>query len=158
MMKMKKLALLSLLLSTGNHRLSNRRQRFLHPSLSPAGKRDDGPFFPLTILDVRESDEYAKGHIANAILFPLSTIRPATTAERLPDKDATILVYCQSGRRSKKACILLTKLGYTHIYDFGGIMDWPYDIEVDLDQMTSFSFLLLNPFSFDSTAHRRTVR
>ena len=84
---------------------------------------------PLIILDVRESDEYAKGHIANAILFPLSTIRPATTAERLPDKDATILVYCQSGRRSKKACILLTKLGYTHIYDFGGIMDWPYDIE-----------------------------
>ncbi len=83
----------------------------------------------LTILDVRESDEYAKGHIANSILFPLSTIRPATTAERLPDKDATILVYCQSGRRSKKACILLTKLGYTHVYDFGGIMDWPYDIE-----------------------------
>ena len=112
-----------------NHRLSNRRQRFLHPSLSTAGKRDDGHSSLSTILDVRESDEYAKGHIANAILFPLSTIRPATTAERLPDKDATILVYCQSGRRSKKACILLTKLGYTHIYDFGGIMDWPYDIE-----------------------------
>ena len=124
-MKMKKLALLSLLLSTGITACPiGGSDSFTHLSPQQAKEMMDHSS-PLTILDVRESDEYAKGHIANAILFPLSTIRPATTAERLPDKDATILVYCQSGRRSKKACILLTKLGYTHIYDFGGIMDWP---------------------------------
>ena len=114
-MKMKKLALLSLLLSTGITACPiGGSDSFTHLSPQQAKEMMDHSS-PLTILDVRESDEYA--------------IRPATTAERLPDKDATILVYCQSGRRSKKACILLTKLGYTHIYDFGGIMDWPYDIE-----------------------------
>ena len=110
-MKMKKLALLSLLLSTGITACPiGGSDSFTHLSPQQAKEMMDHSS-PLTILDVRESDEYAKGHIANAILFPLSTIRPA------------------SGRRSKKACILLTKLGYTHIYDFGGIMDWPYDIE-----------------------------
>lgn len=128
-MKMKKLALLSLLLSTGITACPlGGSDPFTH--LSPQQAKQMMEIgSPFTLLDVRESDEYAKGHIANSLLFPLSTIRPATTAERLPDKDATILVCCQSGRRSRKACILLTKLGYTHVYDFGGIMDWPYDIE-----------------------------
>lgn len=83
------------------------------------------------ILDVREQDEFATGHIRGAKLLPLSTIRPNSAAQLIPDKDQTVLVYCRSGRRSHKACMMLSKLGYTHIFDFGGIMDWPYEIVKD---------------------------
>ena len=75
----------------------------------------------LLILDVREQDEYDSGHIPGAKLLPLSTIRPASAAQIIPDKYQTVLVYCHSGRRSRKACLLLSKLGYTHI--------WPYEKE-----------------------------
>ena len=83
----------------------------------------------LLILDVREQDEYDSGHIPGAKLLPLSTIRPASAAQIIPDKDQAVLVYCHSGRRSRKACLLLSKLGYTHICDLGGILDWPYEKE-----------------------------
>ena len=62
-------------------------------------------------------------------LLPLSTIRPASAAQIIPNKDQAVLVYCHSGRRSRKACLLLSKLGYTHICDLGGILDWPYEKE-----------------------------
>lgn len=83
----------------------------------------------LLILDVREQDEYNAGHIPGAKLLPMATIRPASAAQLIPNKDQVVLVYCHSGRRSRKACTLLSKLGYTHIYDFGGIQDWPYETE-----------------------------
>ena len=83
----------------------------------------------LLILDVREQDEYDSGHIPGAKLLPLSTIRPASAAQIIPNKDQAVLVYCHSGRRSRKACLLLSKLGYTHICDLGGILDWPYEKE-----------------------------
>ena len=80
------------------------------------------------ILDVREQDEYDEGHIANAILIPYGEIE--NRAERIiPDKDKLILVYCRSGRRSRIAAESLAKLGYTNIKDFGGIIDWQYEIE-----------------------------
>ena len=47
----------------------------------------------------------------------------------LTDKDQLILVYCRSGRRSKLAAETLVKLGYTNIEEFGGIIDWPYEVE-----------------------------
>lgn len=79
------------------------------------------------ILDVREQSEYDSGHIPNATLLPLGSIT-AKAAEALPDKDQTILVYCRSGNRSRTAANELVSLGYTQVYDFGGIIDWPYDI------------------------------
>ena len=80
------------------------------------------------ILDVRRPDEYAAGHIPNAINVPNESIGTSEIPE-LPDKDQLIMVYCRSGRRSKEASEKLVKLGYTNIVEFGGILDWKGEIE-----------------------------
>ncbi len=82
----------------------------------------------LVILDVREQDEFDTGHIPGAILIPYTEIENKAET-MLPDKDKQILVYCRSGRRSKIAAESLAKLGYTNIKEFGGIIDWPYEVE-----------------------------
>ena len=79
------------------------------------------------ILDVREQYEYDEGHIPGAILIPYGEIADRAEKE-LPDKDQLILVYCRSGRRSKIAAEELVKLGYTNVKEFGGIIDWEYEI------------------------------
>ena len=79
------------------------------------------------ILDTREQDEFDEGHIAGSILIPYTEIENKAE-EMLPDKDAQILVYCRSGRRSKIASESLAKLGYTNVKEFGGIIDWPYEV------------------------------
>ena len=79
------------------------------------------------ILDVRRPDEYAAGHIPNAINVPNESIGTDEIPE-LPDKDQLIMVYCRSGRRSKEASEKLVKLGYTNIVEFGGILDWKGEI------------------------------
>ena len=81
------------------------------------------------ILDVREQDEYDSGHIPGAVLLPVGTIDDTTAAQVIPEKDSTVLVYCRSGNRSKTASAALADLGYTNIYEFGGINTWPYDTE-----------------------------
>ena len=81
------------------------------------------------ILDVRREDEYAAGHIPGAVLLPNETITAETAAEVLPDPDQMILVYCRSGNRSKQAAAKLANLGYSDIREFGGILDWPGEIE-----------------------------
>ena len=79
------------------------------------------------IIDARPREEYDQGYIPGAILIPEYEI--ATRAEReLNDKDQLILVYCRSGRRSKIAAEELVKLGYTNVKEFGGIIDWEYEI------------------------------
>ena len=80
------------------------------------------------ILDVRTREEYEQGHIPGAILIPDTEIE-AKAEEALTDKDQLILVYCRSGRRSKLAAEALVELGYTNIKEFGGIIDWPYEVE-----------------------------
>jgi rhodanese-related sulfurtransferase len=80
------------------------------------------------ILDVREQDEFDQGHIPGAILIPYTQI-DFKAEDMLPDLDQLILVYCRSGRRSKIAAEALVELGYTNIKEFGGILDWPYEIE-----------------------------
>ena len=80
------------------------------------------------ILDVRRPDEFAAGHIPNAINVPNESIGTNEIPE-LPDKDQLIMVYCRSGRRSKEAAEKLVKLGYTNIVEFGGILDWKGKIE-----------------------------
>ena len=80
------------------------------------------------ILDVRTQEEYDEGHIPGAIVIAHEEI--AEKAEEvLTDKDQLILVYCRSGRRSKIAAEALVELGYTNIKEFGGIIDWPYEVE-----------------------------
>ena len=80
------------------------------------------------ILDVREQEEFDQGHIPGAILIPYTQIEEMAP-QMLPDKEQLILVYCRSGRRSKIAAEALVELGYTNIREFGGILDWPYEIE-----------------------------
>ena len=79
------------------------------------------------ILDARTQEEYDEAHIPGAIVIPNTEIEARAESE-LPDKDQMILVYCRSGRRSKLAAEILVELGYTNIYEFGGIIDWPYEI------------------------------
>ncbi len=80
------------------------------------------------ILDVRTMGEYVVGHIPGAVLLPNEYIE-SDPPEELPDKDALILIYCRSGNRSHQAAGKLMDMGYTQVYDFGGIIDWPYDTE-----------------------------
>ena len=79
------------------------------------------------ILDVRTAGEYDQMCIPGAILIPHDEIEEQA-AEKLPNKDQLILVYCRSGNRSKVASEKLEEMGYTQIREFGGIEDWPYDI------------------------------
>ncbi len=80
------------------------------------------------ILDVRTQEEFDEGHIPGAVLIPDYEIEEKAQ-DVIPDKDALILVYCRSGRRSKLAAEKLVALGYTNIKEFGGIIDWEYEIE-----------------------------
>lgn len=79
----------------------------------------------VVIVDVRTQSEYDEVHIQNAVLIPSETIGSEPPAN-LPDKNAIILVYCRSGRRSEEAARKLVNLGYVRVYDFGGINDWTY--------------------------------
>lgn len=81
------------------------------------------------VLDVREQEEYDQGHIPGAVLLPSGAIDQASAAAVIPEPDTVVLVYCRSGNRSKAAARELAELGYTQVYDFGGIQDWPYEIE-----------------------------
>ncbi|MDF2891608.1 MAG: Rhodanese-related sulfurtransferase [Clostridia bacterium] len=80
----------------------------------------------IILLDVRTPEEYAEVHIPGSILIPLDTIQKEAM-NKLPDKDATIYVYCRSGNRSASASKILVDLGYKNIYNIGGIATWPYE-------------------------------
>ena len=86
-------------------------------------KKDDGHI----IIDVRRQDEYDEGHIPGAVLIPNESITDKQP-EELPELDQIILVYCRSGRRSKEASQKLADIGYTHVYEFGGINTWTGEI------------------------------
>ena len=79
------------------------------------------------IIDARTQEEFDEGHIENAILIPEYEINERAEKE-LPDKNQLILVYCRSGRRSKIAAQALADLGYTNVKEFGGIIDWKYEV------------------------------
>ena len=127
---MKKLIpiLLSALMFTGcagtsNHQTNNYRSITMDEAVTMM-EQETG----YIILDVRRPDEFAAGHIPNAINVPNESIGTDEIPE-LPDKDQLIMVYCRSGRRSKEASEKLVKLGYTNIVEFGGILDWKGEIE-----------------------------
>ncbi len=81
----------------------------------------------ITIIDVRTAGEFESGHIENAINIPLDVIE-ATVLEKYPNKDEKLYLYCRSGNRSSQAAKLLVNQGYTNVYDFGGIISWPYEV------------------------------
>ena len=80
------------------------------------------------IIDARTQSEYDEGHIPGAILIPEYEMANKA-GELLKDKNQLILVYCRSGRRSKIAAQALVDLGYTNVKEFGGIIDWKYEME-----------------------------
>lgn len=82
----------------------------------------------ILLLDVRTDFEYADGHIPGSELLPYDLI-PDQMETLYPDKEQTIFVYCRSGNRSETAANSLVELGYSNVFDLGGIINWPYDIE-----------------------------
>ena len=82
----------------------------------------------VTVVDVRSRDEYNNGHLKDAVLLPYTQISQYSAA-MLPDKNADIIVHCQSGARSLFASRELANLGYNNVYDMGGISRWPYELE-----------------------------
>ncbi len=80
-------------------------------------------------FDVREEEEYEAGHAAGAELFPLGSIDGESAAERIPDFETPVLVYCRSGARSFQAALRLAELGYERLYDLGGLNGWPYGLD-----------------------------
>lgn len=80
----------------------------------------------VTVVDVRTPSEYAEGHIPGAVNVPNEDIG-SQQPDDLEDLDATLIVYCRTGVRSKQAADKLVELGYQSVYDMGGIVDWPYD-------------------------------
>lgn len=84
------------------------------------------------IVDVRTQEEYDSGHIPGAICIPNESIGTAQP-EELPDLDQVILIYCRSGNRSKQAAQKLFDMGYTNVYEFGGIIDWTGEVVTSAD-------------------------
>lgn len=82
----------------------------------------------IILLDVRTKPEYCQGHIPGCMLIPLDVL-DFQAAEKIKDKASTVFVYCRSGSRSSVACKVLAKLGYRNVFNLGGIINWPYDIE-----------------------------
>lgn len=109
--------------TTGTESDATYRQISMSEAVEMMASEDD-----YIILDVRRPDEFASGHIPNAINIPNESIG-TNEIDELPDKDKLILVYCRSGNRSKQASEKLVKLGYTNIVEFGGINDWEGEIE-----------------------------
>lgn len=82
----------------------------------------------IILLDVRTSEEYNEGHIPGSILVPVDSLE-SQILTTIPDKKTKIFIYCRSGNRSKTAAQIMINLGYTDVYDLGGIKSWPYEIE-----------------------------
>ena len=81
------------------------------------------------VLDVREQHEYDAGHIPGAVLLPVGSIKKDTAEAVIPSLDSAVLVYCRSGNRSRTAAAALANLGYSQVFEFGGINTWPYEVE-----------------------------
>lgn len=110
--------------STGEESVNEKIQ---YVKISPKDAKEIMDNEESIVLDVRTKDEYDQGHIEGAVLLPVDEIS-SKAEEVLKDKKAKILVYCRSGNRSATAAKTLIKMGYENVLDFGGIIDWPYEI------------------------------
>ncbi len=96
-----------------------------YKSLTPEEAKEMMEYEDVIVVDVRTEEEFRQGHIEGAVLIPDYELDKLAT-EKLPDKEATILLYCRSGNRSELSAHLLNGMGYQNVYDFGGIIDWRY--------------------------------
>ena len=126
-MKQFLLALMALLLLTGCGG-SDQIPESTYQQISQETAKEIMDTQEVVILDDREQNEYNSGHIPEAILLPVGTITEDTAAAVIEDTDTVVLVYCRSGNRSKTASQALADLGYSNVYEFGGINDWPYEV------------------------------
>ena len=117
-------ALLLLLTGCGGTNVENTYQQ-----ITQEAAKDMMDTQEVIVLDVRERDEFNAGHIPGAVLLPVGTVTKDTAAAVIPKLDSVVLVYCRSGNRSKTASGALADLGYTRVYEFGGINTWPYEVE-----------------------------
>lgn len=118
--------LLAILFLGGRNRAQKGGESAYHKITAEEAKKRMQDTQSYLLLDVRAPEEFLQQHISGAILIPDSQIS-AEAGKKLPNKDTPILVYCRSGRRSAGAAKQLVNMGYTQIYDFGGILDWPYE-------------------------------
>lgn len=81
----------------------------------------------IILVDVRTSEEYESGYIGDAILVPIESLEEEAPM-LLPDLNATYYVYCEDGTRSGEAVRKMIDMGYTNVYDLGGVINWPYDL------------------------------
>ena len=100
-----------------------------YEKISPSQAKERLEAGDVTLLDVREREEYDAGHIPGAKLLPLGNIDGDAAAAAIGGKDRQVMVYCRSGVRSRQAAAALAQLGYTRVYDLGGILAWPYEVE-----------------------------
>ena len=108
----------------------NQTLTMTYENISPAEAKSRMDAHPeVVIVDVRRPDEFVTGHIPGAINVPLADIQDGNIPPCMVDKNAVYLIYCRSGVRSVTAAVALEKMGYTHLANFGGILDWPYEIE-----------------------------
>jgi len=82
----------------------------------------------ILLVDVRTPKEYAEKHIPKSLLLPLDCLQ-REAAQKIPDKGASVFVYCLTGRRSANGVKILTKLGYSNVYNMGAMMNWPGEME-----------------------------
>jgi len=82
----------------------------------------------IILVDVRTVAEYTEKHIPGSVLMPVEEIK-TQASEKLKDKNATIFVYCRSGSRAAVAAQALANMGYSNVYNLGGINNWPYATE-----------------------------
>ena len=118
------LAMLLVLTGCGGTAMENTYQQITQETAKEMMDTQD-----VIVLDVREQYEFDAGHIPGAVLLPVGTITKDSAAAVIPGTDSVVLVYCRSGNRSKTASEALAKLGYTNVYEFGGINTWPYGVE-----------------------------
>ncbi|MBQ9511418.1 MAG: rhodanese-like domain-containing protein [Clostridia bacterium] len=81
------------------------------------------------MIDVREEEEYITGHAIGARMLPLGDISSETVEKIVPRKDTPIILYCRSGARSAVAAQMLDEMGYTRVFDAGGLLGWQYGLE-----------------------------
>lgn len=105
---------------------TNTKKSFSNITPEEAKKRLDSEE-GIILLDVRTKQEYDSGHIENSLLIPVDVLQ-AEAEDSLKDKNAHIFIYCRSGNRSVTAANILLELGYTNVYNLGGIRDWPYEV------------------------------
>lgn len=81
----------------------------------------------IKLIDVRTPQEFKEGHIAQSVNLPMDVLE-SKLAKSLPDKDAKIFVVCYSGSRASTAVSSMKKLGYTHVFNIGGVATWTYGL------------------------------